>query len=292
MCMLAVLLFVVCGAGGQEVWLRLALRDLATGGPLAGVPVQVVIVGRDVGELVTGEPDPSGVLEARLHLAEFHALTVSAPGYAPAEVSDLQVLPVEELPRARLVVGPRNPVSLAPRQGGWVPWRPEVPFTWDVFRAVPPATADQEAARIAVVLSFRYVPAVQFEQETGQWRAAVVPGLLETECAVDPARSWVRPGRDTPAVLAHEQGHFDLGEVYRRLLVDVILDAEAYGATPEQAARELVGLVEPRARALLARLEATQARYDRQTAHGLDSQAQAAWSQAIARWLIDPAQAP
>jgi len=109
---------------------------------------------------------------------------------------------------------------------------------------------------------------------------------------MDPARSWVRPGAESQALLAHEQGHFDLAEAYRRLLVAKLVGLAEQGPSPEAAQAALLARATAVAEAILGRMEAAQHRYDEETRHGLDAAAQAAWLSQISSWLITPELAP
>jgi hypothetical protein len=84
-------------------------------------------------------------------------------------------------------------------------------------------------------------------------------------------QSSVKPTERTPALLAHEQLHFDLCEVYARMLRKELANTNT---VPKEAFIRLHKLYIDR-----------QQLYDDETNHGLDPQAQAKWADAIPREL-------
>ncbi len=94
--------------------------------------------------------------------------------------------------------------------------------------------------------------------------------------------SWVRPNRKTPLVLKHEQGHFDITELYARKVTKAIRNARISCENMAQAAA-----VERIADQLKMDLRAAQKQYDTSTKGGPepDPIAQAAASNSIANEL-------
>jgi hypothetical protein len=275
----------------QEIYLRLPLWDLAADRPLVGLPVQVIAAGPGGGELIQAVPGPDGILESALHISQVVSLTVSAPGYLPTQVTDLQTCEAHDGDQPRVLLIPAEPVRLAPIGGPLIPWSPGHPLSWADFQGEVPSDPGPDAARIHIVVSYRLTIVVH-EEGPGRWRAYIPRQSLVTQCAMDPARSWVRPDAEVPEVLAHEQGHFDLGEVYRRLLVQKLTELSVEAETSAAARSGLERLAAEQAGSILARLEAAQIRYDEETAHGTDPAAQAAWLSRIRTWLIHPELAP
>ncbi|MCB0792102.1 MAG: DUF922 domain-containing protein [Flavobacteriales bacterium] len=99
------------------------------------------------------------------------------------------------------------------------------------------------------------------------------------ECWFVPTLSPVsRTGRTSTMLLQHEQGHFDLTEVYARKLRQAFADAKL---TRADAAQRVAALADSVTRALDAR----QDMYDQGTHYGRDEAEQAAWSTRIGREL-------
>ena len=97
----------------------------------------------------------------------------------------------------------------------------------------------------------------------------------------DPATSWVRdPAHMTPALLRHEQLHFDIAEVYarrlRQQLASLKVPCDKLGSTFDQVTKA----------AYLAWQQAEEA-YDRDTNHGLQHEQQARWEAQVRQQLAD-----
>src|SRR5262245_37151039 len=92
--------------------------------------------------------------------------------------------------------------------------------------------------------------------------------------------SWVRPNRKTPLVLKHEQGHFDITELYARKLTKAISDARISCENMAQAVAAVVSITDQ----LVKDLRAAHNQYDTATKGGWepDPIAQAAASNSIA----------
>jgi len=230
------------------------------------------------------------VLEGEVHISPVVSLTVSAAGYLPVQVTELHTVRTNDAQGARVYLVPAEPVRLMPLTGGTIPWTLGQPLTWAHFRGTAPSDPGIEAARIHIVVSYRFSVAVR--QEGDVWRAWIPAGTSSVQCAMAPTRSWVRPGAEVPALLAHEQGHFDLAEVYRRLLETTLSRLTAQGKDKATVKRRLEERATEIAQGILARLEAAQLRYDEETVHGTDPAAQSAWLSRIQTWLLNPDLAP
>ncbi len=97
----------------------------------------------------------------------------------------------------------------------------------------------------------------------------------------DPATSWVRdPARLTPALLRHEQLHFDITEVYarrlRQQLAALKVPCDKLGTTFDQVTKA----------AYTAWQQAEEA-YDLDTSHGLRQEQQAKWEAQVHEQLAE-----
>ena len=92
-------------------------------------------------------------------------------------------------------------------------WPQHPRLTWDDFKASPPKSASYPSA--VSDTGFRY----QLVRRNG---------LLDIEAAAffSPGGSWVKPDGKTPELLRHEQGHFDMAELYALMLRKAILDSK------------------------------------------------------------------
>jgi hypothetical protein len=172
-------------------------------------------------------------------------------------------------------------------------WDVETPLTWDLFQGTPPSNADQlsEIAAIHMTVKWHVTYAIQPRYSGAtRWLGAVDSVIVAN--LMNPRFSWVVLTRATPEVLRHEQGHFDLNEVYRRKLEVHLSCIEVGGSTAEQTRAVLDRRVHETGELLLGQLSLMQSRYDEQTRHGTDRAAQARWEEDLSGWLANPLTAP
>lgn len=249
--------------------------------PLANQPVTVTVL-------------PPGATS----VGEVTGITVSVPGYKPRGAVSLFFLTIGGMTQVYLgdlclekeAAAPPSVVEEA--KPDEVAWSPRSPLTWADFRASPPPDAKHrvEPAEAALEIRYSYDYVLRYDTLAGKWRARVTTVTVEN--VMDRARSWVDTARATEALLNHIQRHFDLQEVYARLLQLVLLGLEGIGTGREEAERDLERKIETRWDAIQAVLGALQAQYDEETAYGSNLAAQAYWDGLIDRWLVNPTMAP
>jgi hypothetical protein len=111
---------------------------------------------------------------------------------------------------ALLVLGCLPALGQSPPGYTW-PQHPRL--TWDDFRARPPKSTSYPSA----------------VSDTGfNYQLVCKNGLLDIDAAAffSPGGSWVRPNGKTPELLRHEQGHFDMAELYALKLRKAIQDGK------------------------------------------------------------------
>jgi hypothetical protein len=89
------------------------------------------------------------------------------------------------------------------------------------------------------------------------------------------SKSWVRPDAKMPEILEHEQGHFDLCEIYTRKL-RARMDLFDFGVTDIRTA--LMNIYDEVSREYERRQQA----YEQETVHGTNITAQKHWREMIA----------
>ena len=113
---------------------------------------------------------------------------------------------------------------------------------------------------------------------------------IRSEAVFDQRRSWVRPEHRRPEILAHEQGHFDLTQIYKRLMDERAAELigsrrHCEGDTIEQASsftqRDAAESVQAVFDAIWTRYMSAQREYDAQTSHGIAAGSQRRWSDRI-----------
>lgn len=92
---------------------------------------------------------------------------------------------------------------------------------------------------------------------------------------------WIdRASPDSLQLLAHEQGNFDLCEIYRRQLDENVLRYENRGASQSRATEHIF-------REVYSAYLAKQVQYEKETNHGLDTARQDEWTKRIAAELTN-----
>jgi|Deesub1362B_J571_1020462.scaffolds.fasta_scaffold06994_2 hypothetical protein len=257
-----------------------------------------------VSDCETGQPVPASHIKVEFYfeddskepygLADLEKVVVRAPGYTPYKITQFSSFSVSLLilQITFLVPDPPN-LCLAASE---LPWSASRPLTWDDFQGEPPEDADErdEAAEISMWLGYTYQTRVWFDRDSGKWKVHLTSVTTTNTMGRD--RSWAVQGQRTPALLNHEQKHFDLNEVYRRLLdaalQKLVCKLETSGSTRQEAEEEM----ERRLREVFdkhrKKCDEVQEQYDRQTDHGRDAAKQQEWDRKISDWLADPSKAP
>ena len=192
------------------------------------------------------------------------------------------------------VLAVANGSSVASQETVQFPWSADRLLLWDDFQGKPPLQAQDmmEAAQIHMTIRWQLQLIMDYDCQRQIWTAIIDrPSLTVTNTMV-PAVSWVDRSRQNSATLSHEQGHFDVNEVYRRKLQAVLAPLTAEGGTADAAKQALQALIDTASQKILSQLTNTQASYDEETGHSTDLQAQAAWNNRIEAWLANPNQAP
>lgn len=147
-----------------------------------------------------------------------------------------------------------------------IPWSADRPLALADFQGRP-RPGEPLAALTSATVSAR--AACQGSQFTGSVQAVF-----------DPAASWVRePRKATPALLRHEQLHFDITELYARRLRQQLAQLH-----PDCA--KLGPVFDRVSKAVYAEWDREEARYDRETNHGLNAEKQAAWQAQVQAQLV------
>lgn len=169
-----------------------------------------------------------------------------------------------------------------------IEWHADRPLTWSDFKGpVDHNAPSRNVAQTAASLGWSYEIETSISDGSCTYRVSE----LRISAVFHPEESWVRPGHKNSAVLAHEQGHFDITEIHRRMFreeVGALLRSPrpCEGRTTRKVSnfieRELARLVkEPYEKIWREHLRVQDA-YDSQTGHGTDAAAQRAWLELIA----------
>ena len=135
------------------------------------------------------------------------------------------------------------------------------------------------------------------QERDGPWQCSVRLNSARSESHFLPAKSWVREGTQSSALLAHEQIHFDMTHIQgtravarlqRELASKTYTSQGADERSAEDAARgkfkrDYDRIIAEEQAALVARNK----QYDADTAHGMKPDEQKRWATMIARELRD-----
>jgi hypothetical protein len=176
----------------------------------------------------------------------------------------------------------------APRE---ILWSAKRPLRWDDFVGrVPKSAPAKNVAMTAASLRFGYGYSLEWSRNECAYRIT----SLTIDALFDPRASWVRSGSRTAAVLAHEQGHFDIAEIHKlmfeaasRPFVDK--RAACRGRDKKSISKNVEHDIDATLGKLYQRIWTNQVRvqnaYDGETAHGLNASAQKTWLAKIAAAL-------
>lgn len=170
-------------------------------------------------------------------------------------------------------------------------WNSARPLSWDDFLGpVDPRATGDRVAMTAATLSWGYEYQIERDDEScAYWLTDI-----HAEAIFNQRESWVRPGYRNASVLGHEQGHFDLTQIYKLILddgADELIGRRnpCEGGSIQEASRFADESAAELAHVLFddvwQQYLATQERYDAETQHGTVSDAQSRWTESIQRRL-------
>ena len=147
-----------------------------------------------------------------------------------------------------------------------ISWSKDYQLTWDDFKGIPD-NSDHLDAYTMLGLSLEVMGQEENVVELG------VFGYFEKN------KSWVKVDEKTDHLLAHEQKHFDLCEVYRRVLVKKLEAKKSYSFDKfsDQIGKIFNDVFEDYTK--------EQARYDEETNHSQKKDAQKRWNKFISKEL-------
>ena len=171
----------------------------------------------------------------------------------------------------------------------YVYWSADRPLAWSDFWSAAPDWALQSNWVASPHLVINWTAKFQAVRTGSTWTASVTS--LTVTNAVDSTQSWAIASRTSPGALHHEQLHFDLHEVYRRLLEGTLRPMTAVGSS-QSVCQTLNDELKSTSSAILLRAQNAQLQYDKDTSNGINLDAQASWETRIASLLLNPSAAP
>jgi hypothetical protein len=148
-------------------------------------------------------------------------------------------------------------------------WSADRRLTWDDFRGpVQPYTVDNIAAATFCAIGFETNTVTQ----NNPMLKVNVFNTFYTR------KSWIRESEKNPNILAHEQGHFDLCELYTRKLRERMANVNVDVASLRTTLKGIYA-------ALQKEYQERQQQYEDDTNHGLIYKEQDRWEAMIAQEL-------
>ena len=157
-------------------------------------------------------------------------------------------------------------LPFTPSEDGLIPWNASRKLTWDDYKGEPDPQADAAASTTTLLT-------VSYKFSRNNFSFAIRSGF-------DPTRSWGT--HRTAYILSHEQGHFDIAEVYARKLFQKLSE---YKYDPRSYQKELKKIYEE----VIKEKEKMQNEYDEQTRHSILRVRQEEWLKKIATMLHESA---
>lgn len=136
----------------------------------------------------------------------------------------------------------------------YIPWVPDYRLTWDDFLCEPKRNTDAVASTSTAL-------GIAYQIKNGKF-------TYQITCKFSKVKSWGLV--KTPYILAHEQGHFDITEIFARKLHQALNSYQLNRNTFQKDINTIYELV-------VEAKEAFQAAYDGQTDHSRNRSKQAEW---------------
>ena len=150
---------------------------------------------------------------------------------------------------------------------GHFQWYEHRKLSWDDFRGPVNATTNESAAATHCGLGFTTTSSAP-----GSKPEIIVYNTFYTN------KSWVRPDAKMSSILDHEQGHFDLCEIYTRKLRKRLSNFDFNVPDARQVLMNIYSTVSNE-------YEKRQQDYEQETKHGTNTEEQKRWQEIIVREL-------
>ena len=158
--------------------------------------------------------------------------------------------------------------SVITSQSSEFQWAEHSKLSWDDFRGAVNAVSEESAAATHCGIGFKT------SATKGNKPGIVVYNTFYVN------KSWVRPDAKIPGILDHEQGHFDLCEIYTRKLRDRMNQFNFSTPDVKHALLSIYGEIN-------TEYERRQQAYEQETIHGTNIPQQKRWQEAIHHELSD-----
>ena len=156
-------------------------------------------------------------------------------------------------------------------QSNKIPWGHGTKLTWEDFQAAPDTRKD----------AFAYTE-YTLDNSFGLDGSGKI--LVKVNCSFAKNKSWKKTDKKlTPELLKHEQGHFDIGEIYARKLRQTFANYSLTHIYSPNTKMEIEIIVQK----AMDEAHAFEAQYDKETNRGIVAAKQEEWWLKIATMLKD-----
>lgn len=197
-----------------------------------------------------------------MNLFHLFSVTVLALGFSARPVS----FPPEPLKQVS-AIEPAISVYTEDENAEYIPWNPEQPLTWDDFQCEPKRGTDAVASTSTSL-------GIAYQMQGGQL-------TYHISCNFSKVKSWGLMRTDY--ILAHEQGHFDITEIFARKLNEALQNYEFNRKTFKRDINEIY-------QSIVRQKEEYQKMYDGETDHSRNRKIQYEWLSRIQQ-LLDETEA-
>jgi hypothetical protein len=201
--------------------------------------------------------------------------------------------------------GKQDKITINIRTVGVKVWSATAPLQWSDFQgAVPDNSRFSAETKCDIDFVISDLLDCKFNDQTRKWRCTAKK-KIDTRAVFINKQSWVKdPANASDALKKHEQGHFDICEIYRRKLEkklkELLGGLEGVGEDADKTAAEKAALADLKTKTsavadkvnkaiedIFKAESAKQKEYDKptETDHGKDATKQAAWCQEIQKAL-------
>lgn len=168
-----------------------------------------------------------------------------------------------------------------------IEWDRARPLAWDDFRGKVRAGAeDEQVAESMTSLSWSFRYEIEWIADDCVYTVLDIASTAEFH----PDGSWVRPDKDTPDILEHEQIHFDITQIHRERFASTVSDLIGRSrdcpngnrrSATRNVERELRELIGQRYEEIWQAHLTEQAAYDTETRHGINRARQSDWTTSV-----------
>jgi hypothetical protein len=145
-------------------------------------------------------------------------------------------------------------------------WTKDSLLTWDDFQGKAPATAATAA------MTYTTIGLNSFDYTSTSYNVSIKAMFVKN-------KSWVQIKKATDYLLKHEQLHFDIAELFARKLRKGLTEGKF---TSSQLSNQVTAMFKD----YNSKLEAYQAKYDKETNHSRITEKQEQWESAVPKELL------